>query len=70
MDNLEGQVAIVTGSVRSIGKAIALLLAALGADVVVDYSTDETRSAFGKLNIAVANAGVELIGVSELKFTE
>jgi len=35
--NLEGKVAIVTGSSRGIGRAIALRLAELGAKVVVNY---------------------------------
>ena len=39
---LEGKVAIVTGSRRGIGKAIALLFAKSGADVVVcDYQTED-----------------------------
>src|SRR5689334_22541730 len=38
MKRLEGKVAIVTGSSRGIGRAIALALGQEGAKVVVDYS--------------------------------
>ena len=106
MSGLENKVAVVTGSARGIGKAIAERLGSLGADVVINYSSDatsaektaaviqsmgrraitvqadmtkvddinrlfdETKSTFGRLDIAVANAGMELIGVSALDFTE
>jgi citronellol/citronellal dehydrogenase len=38
---LEGQVAIVTGSSRGVGKAVALALAGEGCDIVVAAKTDE-----------------------------
>ncbi|KAI0050239.1 NAD(P)-binding protein [Auriscalpium vulgare] len=42
--SLEGKVAIVTGSSRSIGASIARTLAADGANVVVNYVTDESAA--------------------------
>jgi 3-oxoacyl-[acyl-carrier protein] reductase len=104
--NLSGKVALVTGSARGIGRAIAERYGSLGAHVVVNYTRDETSArdavasiersgsramavqadvsrvidvarlfdtglkAFGRLDIVVANAGVELVGQSVLEFTE
>ena len=44
MTNLEGKVALVTGSARGIGKAIAERFGKLGASVVVNYSGSEKRA--------------------------
>lgn len=41
---LQDRVAIVTGSSRGIGKAIALHLASLGAKLVINYSSDSTQA--------------------------
>jgi 3-oxoacyl-[acyl-carrier protein] reductase len=44
MTDLRGKTALVTGSARGIGKAIAERLAFRGADIVVNYSTNEKSS--------------------------
>ena len=37
MDDLRGKSALVTGGTRGIGKAIALALADMGADVAINF---------------------------------
>jgi 3-oxoacyl-[acyl-carrier protein] reductase len=44
MTNLKNKVALVTGSARGVGKAIAERYGSLGASVVVNYSTDQKRA--------------------------
>jgi 3-oxoacyl-[acyl-carrier protein] reductase len=39
--SLQGKVAIITGGSKGIGKASAIALARLGANVVINYSSDE-----------------------------
>lgn len=106
MKNLKNKVALITGSARGLGKAIAERYAALGADVVINYSRDkasadevlsnvlamgvkaiaikadvskvadleylfdEAKKAFGKIDIVVANAGIEMVEVPVTAFTE
>src|SRR5262245_4938839 len=47
-DKLQGKVAVVTGSGRGLGKAIALRLASIGADVVVHDLSKDTPRDFGE----------------------
>lgn len=106
MTDLKGKTALITGSARGIGRAIAERYASLGANIVVNYSTDKSaadqtveslktfgvkviavqcdvakvadvkrlfetaQSTFGKIDIVVANAGVEKTGLPIADFTE
>jgi 3-oxoacyl-[acyl-carrier protein] reductase len=106
MKILTNKVALVTGSARGLGKAIAERYASLGANIVINYSKDkasaeeavsniqamgvkviaiqadiskvadieklfkEAKSHFGKIDIVVANAGIELVEVAVTDFTE
>ena len=106
MNTLENKTALITGSARGLGKAIAERYAALGANIVVNYSRDkasadetisnieamgvkvmaiqadvskvtdierlfnETKKAFGKIDIVVANAGIEMVETPVTDFTE
>lgn len=106
MEILKNKTALITGSARGLGKAIAERYAALGADIVINYSRDkssadqvvsniqamganviaiqadvskvaeierlydEAKKAFGKIDIVVANAGVEMVETPVTEFTE
>jgi 3-oxoacyl-[acyl-carrier protein] reductase len=106
MKTLKNKTAIITGSARGLGKAIAERYAALGANIVINYSRDkasaeevlsnvlamgvkaiaikadvskvadleylfdEAKKAFGKIDIVVANAGIEMVEVPVTEFTE
>ncbi len=107
MNSLKNKVAMITGSARGLGKAIAERYAALGADIVINYSRDKAsaeevvsnikaygrqcdrrtgrckqskqierlfeekqKTAFGKIDIVVANAGIEMVETPVLEFTE
>ncbi|MBW2635558.1 MAG: SDR family NAD(P)-dependent oxidoreductase, partial [Deltaproteobacteria bacterium] len=43
--NLEGKVALVTGSSRGVGRAVALGFAKQGARIVVNYTSNESAAA-------------------------
>jgi 3-oxoacyl-[acyl-carrier protein] reductase len=106
MNTLQNKVALITGSARGLGKAIAERYAALGANIILNYSRDKASAeevvrniagmgtkviavqadvtrpqevarlfqegikAFGKIDIVVANAGIELIQLPVTDFTE
>lgn len=106
MNSLQNKVALITGSARGLGKAIAERYASLGANIVVNYSKDkasadevvsnikamgvkviavqanvskvadierlfaEAKKAFGKIDIAVVNAGIEMVETPVVDFTE
>ena len=62
--NLEGRVAIVTGSGRGIGRAYARALAAAGCAVVVnDIDPDVARTTAGEITDAGGRAVAEVCGV-------
>ncbi len=60
-DLLAGQVAIVTGASRGIGRAIALQLAQVGAKVVVNYAS--SSGAADELVASIVDDGGEAIAV-------
>jgi len=44
MNNLQGKVALITGASRGIGASVAQMLAAAGADIVINYRTKSSRA--------------------------
>jgi 3-oxoacyl-[acyl-carrier protein] reductase len=60
-ENLKGQVAVVTGASRGIGRAIALELANYGATVVVNYASSSTAA--DSVVAEITSAGGEAIAL-------
>jgi len=66
---LDGKVAIVTGAARGLGRAYALHLAALGADVAVADVDFAAATAFGEqMSAASVDLEIETLGRRSLKF--
>jgi 3-oxoacyl-[acyl-carrier protein] reductase len=61
LQQLKGQVALVTGASRGIGKAIALALACQGAKIVVNYA--RSSSAADEVVQEITEAGGEAIAI-------
>jgi 3-oxoacyl-[acyl-carrier protein] reductase len=74
MENLTGQVAIVTGAVRGIGKAVAQQLMARGASVMVGYIEDEATAAAAVAELQEGANGGKVVGfygnIADLKVIE
>ena len=64
---LQGQVALVTGGVRRIGRAIGLTLAGAGADVVVNArsSRDEAEATAREIERLGVRASVEIADITD-----
>jgi enoyl-[acyl-carrier protein] reductase III len=58
---LQSKVALITGASRGIGRAIAIQLASLGADIVINYVRDQ--EAASQVETLVKNAGCRAISV-------
>ena len=60
MGKLDGQIALVTGAARGLGRAYALHLAQLGADVVInDIDLDAAEEYDEELTAATVMAEIE-----------
>ena len=69
---LKGKTALVTGSSKGLGRAILLRLAAQGANVVVNYSRDESAAnevleAAGKLGVQAISVAADVSRVDEIE---
>lgn len=58
---LNGKVAVVTGASRGIGRAIAIKLAGLGAEVVINYNGSRERAEEVKKEIEAAGGKAEIM---------
>ena len=63
MENLKGETAIVTGSCRGIRREIALQLAALGANIVINYVHRSSFAAAERVRKEICSIGSDAITV-------
>lgn len=62
METLSGKTALVTGASRGIGRATALALAKLGAQVIVHYGRAQSEAAEVGNQIRASGGRAEMIG--------
>lgn len=60
---LKGKVALITGSVRGIGKAVSLCFAKAGAHIILNYTSEKSGEEAGKLVTQIESLGVKAIAV-------
>lgn len=60
---LKGKVALITGSVRGIGKAISLCFAKAGADIVINYTSDRSEVEAKNLVEEITQMGVKALAI-------
>lgn len=60
---LKGKVALITGGVRGIGKAISLCFAKAGANIAVNYTSDKSEADAQKLVEEINALGVKAIAI-------
>lgn len=60
---LKGKVALITGSVRGIGKAISLCFAKAGADVIINYTSDKSEIDAKTLVEEIKQMGVKVLAI-------
>src|SRR5215475_7383164 len=63
---LEGQVAIITGSVRRLGKAMAMALARDGASVVINARSSQAEAEKAAAEVRAAGGGKVLVQIADV----
>lgn len=58
---LKGKCAVITGSTKGIGKAIAMKYASLGCDIVINYRSDSDEVNARELNEEIGKLGVNTL---------